>query len=216
MSTLPELVATASAVVWDFDGVVADTEPVQAAAYEAVLAGLGVEASPGWFARWVGTPEPGIWEGLREQFALRSTVAELTACRAVAYGELSRGLSPAWFVAETLAVPCPHRIVSAGNHRQIVALLELWGLREAFSSISATGSPGADSRPKEGRLRSALGAGVVLFEDSSRYLALARGHRRVGVQHLFNDPASLECELLVSHKKPGVWIPKAPERSSAG
>jgi phosphoglycolate phosphatase-like HAD superfamily hydrolase len=214
MNTLPELVATASTVVWDFDGVVADTEPVQAAAYEVVLQGLRVDPDPGWFSTWVGTPEPGIWGGLREQFGLVETVEALTTQRADVYGELARGLMPAWFVAETLAVPCPHRIISAGNHYQIEMLLELWGIKDAFTLISATGSPNGDSRPKADRLLSALGPGAVLFEDSARYLAIAQGHRRVGVQHRFNNPSTLDCELLVSHETAGVWFPHATTPSA--
>lgn len=207
MESLPDLVSTATTVVWDFGGVVADTEPVQAAAYEVVLANLGVELAPDWFTSWVGTPEPGIWAGLREQFSLAEPIEALTAQRAEAYSELARDLTPAWFVAETLNVACPHRIVSAGNHHQIEMLLELWGIRDAFASISATGSPGGDTRPKADRLLSALEHGVVLCEDSARYLALAHSHRRVGVKHRFNSQVELPCELLVSHETPGVWVP---------
>ena len=61
---------TASSVVWDFDGVVADTEPVQAAAYEATLERFSIQPERRWFNNWVGTPEHRIWAGLREQFGL--------------------------------------------------------------------------------------------------------------------------------------------------
>jgi hypothetical protein len=89
-------------------------------------------------------------------------------------------------------------------------LLELWGIRGAFSSISATGSPDGDFRLKADRLRSALTQGAVLFEDSPRYLTFAQGRTRVGVQHRLNDPATLDCELLVSHGTPGEWVPAHP------
>lgn len=202
---LPELVSSASTVVWDFDGVVADTEPVQAAAYNAVLARYGVEQPPDWFHTWVGTPEPAIWAGLRAALGLAAPVEVLCAERAEVYSELARSLRPAWFVAPTLALRCPHRIVSAGNRHQIELLLDSWGIRDAFASLSATGAPGGDPCPKAERLAAALTPGAVLFEDSARYLAAAGGHLRVGVHHRFNDPANLACDVLVAHGEVGVW-----------
>ena len=204
-SRVPSVVTTASSVVWDFDGVVADTEPVQAAAYEATLERFSIQPERRWFNNWVGTPEHRIWAGLREQFGLSQPVEVLTAERAGIYGELALKLQPAWFVTPVLSMRCSHRVVSAGNHHQIEMLLNHWGIRDAFTSISATGSPDGDGRDKAERLVAALEPCSVLFEDSPRYLTLAAGHRRVGVHHQFNDLAGLPCDVLVSHASVGVW-----------
>ena len=45
---LPGLFGGCRTVVWDFDGVVADTEPVHQVSYEVVLSPLGVAPGPGW------------------------------------------------------------------------------------------------------------------------------------------------------------------------
>lgn len=137
-AAVPQAVENARAVIWDFDGVVADTEPVQARAYEVVLRRAGVDVAPGWFAQWVGTPESGIWAGLKDRYGLAASVGALSAVRAEVYEELAAGLLPAWFVEPVLGLPVRHSIVSAGNHRQIVALLHQWGLEDAFAEVSAT------------------------------------------------------------------------------
>lgn len=207
MGLLPGVVSAASAVVWDFDGVVADTEPTQAAAYEVVLARRGVTQPAGWFGVWVGTPEQRIWGYLRNKFSLPDSVTGLVNERADVYGSLASKLHPAWFVEPVLALPCPHRIVSAGNFRQIDMLLATWGLKDAFVSVSAVGAPSGDRRPKVERLTDHLTPGTVLFEDSARYLAAAAGYTRVGVHHRFNCPDELSCELFVKHSHRGVWYP---------
>lgn len=49
MNCTTDLVITARTVIGDFDDVVADTEPVRASAYEAMLdrCGVGVDRDPG-------------------------------------------------------------------------------------------------------------------------------------------------------------------------
>jgi len=189
-------------VVWDFDGVVADTEPVQTRAYEVVLADLGVDVPGGWFTEWVGTPEAGIWAGVRERYGVSLPVDELVAARAGVYSELAAKLVPAWFVAPVLALPVCHTIVSAGNHSQIVPLQQRWGIADAFAEVLATGSPRVPAgQPKLERLREATKEpGCILFEDSSRYLDAVDVAVKVGVEHQFNDLSRIRCDFLVAHR----------------
>lgn len=205
---LPEVVAAATTIVWDFDGVIADTEPAQARAYETLLARRGVTVPPGWFHDYVGTPELGIWDRLTTEHELTDTIEDLTHERSSAFIEYATALPTAWFVPNVLQLPCPHHIVSAGRHEHITALLQAWGLTDAFTSVSATGTPGqAPGAAKADRLRQAYTPGSVLFEDMPRYLAMDLPWSRVGVAHSYNDLTGVACDLFVDHRHPNIWFP---------
>jgi beta-phosphoglucomutase-like phosphatase (HAD superfamily) len=209
-SPLPKQLSAAVCVVWDFDGVIADTEPCQARAYELVLAQFGVECESGWFDPFVGTTERGIWPTLIAEHGLAASVNDLVAARSDVYLGQAETLTPAWYAQQVLDLAVPHHIVSAGNHDQIVRLLDRWEIGHRFASVRATGSPSmAVDGDKESRLLNMLGevgAGVVLFEDSPRYLELARafGATTVGVRHSLNQ-RYLGADLIVDHRQPGIW-----------
>lgn len=209
VSKLPGALVGAPCVVWDFDGTIADTEPVQAQAYEVVLASRGAEVEPGWFHAYVGSPERVIWARLREAFALSEASDVLMAERGEVFVGLASSLEPAWFVPAALCLPVPHRIVSAGQRAHIVALLDAWGLSEAFASVSA--ASGLDRVPPKGdRLRAAYVPGAVLFEDMPAYLNLGVGFTTVGVSHAFNDLSATHCTAYVRHDVPGRWQVGSP------
>lgn len=170
MAGLPSSLSDAVAMVWDFDGVIADTEPAQASAYETVLAEYDVELEPSWFFDYVGTPESEIWQLLRRRYAIPTSARDLALTRTEAFIPLARACQPAWFVPVLLAVNCPHSVVSAGRHEHIIDLLGHWGLLEAFESISAAGSPNEPPMPKPYRLAQACTRGAVLLEDMPKYL----------------------------------------------
>lgn len=196
-------------VIWDFDGVIADTEPVQAHAYEVVLANHGVPVEPGWFNKYVGTPEPHIWSMLDDLHHLKTSNMGLAEERATVYAELTTTLHPAWYVPTILELDTEHVIVSAGNHHQIVTLLNRWGLTDRFTTIRATGSPDTPpDEPKAERITATCHAGTVLLEDSARYLhmATAAGAATIGVQHQFNTLTTDDSNILIAHTRPNVWM----------
>jgi phosphoglycolate phosphatase-like HAD superfamily hydrolase len=209
-SPLPKQLSAAVCVVWDFDGVIADTEPCQARAYELVLAQFGVECEPGWFDPFVGTTERAIWPRLIAEHGLAALVDDLVAARSNLFLGQAETLTPAWYVKQVLDLAVPHHIVSAGNHDQILRLVDSWEIGHRFVSVRATGSPATTADDdKESRLLNMLGEvgeGVVLFEDSSRYLELARafGATTVGVQHSLNQQ-HFGADLIVDHRRPGIW-----------
>lgn len=205
MEAVPAEVATAARIIWDFDGVITDNEPVQVEAYETVLARRGVSLPPNWFSSWVGAPEREIWRGLRASTGTAEDPEKLMLERAEVYLPLAEELTPAWFVAPLLALDCEHHIVSANDYDQIVHLLSVWGLASSFTSVSAAHAPSGDIRGKAQRLADRLEPGCVLIEDSPKYLSLARGVTRVGVSHGFNALSALDCEMEVAHASPGQW-----------
>lgn len=209
---LPAPLDAVSAVVWDFDGVIADTEPAHQASYEVVLGRLGVACASGWFREFVGTNERAIWSVLIPRHGLARPVDELIDERHDTVSRLAAALQPAWYVDPLLALPVPHHLVSAGRHAFVAGLLGQWGLLDRFTSVRATGSPGAAAAgEKADRLRRVLAehaATVAVVEDAARYLeiAAAAGATTVAVRHSLNDPADAPvCDLVVDHRLPGVW-----------
>jgi beta-phosphoglucomutase-like phosphatase (HAD superfamily) len=203
---VPSVLNRARGIVWDFDGVLADTEPAQAAAYQTVLSRYGVDLTAGWFFDYVGIPEAEIWQLLRRRYGITTSVPKLTAERTEAFLPLARACAPAWFVAKLLQVNCPHVIVSAGKHEHIVDLLEHWEIHAAFESVSAVGTQNQVPAPKPYRLAQACADASVLLEDMPTYLIVPINVVKVGVEHSYNDLTGVECDFVVSHYEPDVWI----------
>lgn len=198
----------ASRLVWDFDGVIADTEPVQQAAYEAVLARHDVHVRPGWFTQWIGNPEHVVWAGLAEEHrTLRHQTDNLIGERRGVYRDMAKLIEPAWFVPALLALPLQHVVVSAGNHDDIVWLLDHWGIASGFDDVRATRKRTSQGT-KEVRLRKAITESkCVVVEDSVRYLRAARvaGATTIGVSHSLNTLSVEDADVLVSHGVPDLW-----------
>lgn len=219
-SRLPAPIVAVDAIVWDFDGVIADTEPCQASAYETVLARYGCTPVSGWFEGFVGSTERVIWSeliGRLDPPAALPDVDTLMSDRAAVYLGLAADLSPSWIVASMITLDVEHHIVSAGNHATITALLAGWGLTACFSTVRASDSSTTPrGQPKGDRLRETLrglgAAGCAVIEDGAAYLDLARtsGAITVGVQHSLSA-AHHDVDFVVDHRQPHVWMHGRPQ-----
>jgi phosphoglycolate phosphatase-like HAD superfamily hydrolase len=191
--------------LWDFDGVVADTEPRQAAAYRRVLAARGIEPPADFFHALIGLTEPEIWDRLQANHDVRDRRLDLINERfEILRDLLIRDAPPNWFVRpalETLAAMGARSvIVSSGDPRVIAPYLASWGLGGAFETVSAHG-PGTSPKSERivGLLQGAEGA-TLMFEDVAAYLSLATIHGAVtiGVIHEFNASAELPADAVVA------------------
>lgn len=78
-------------IIFDMDGVLIDSEPMQLAAYNAVLASYAVQLSEEEFMRWcVGRRSYDIVASLREHFELSESVEKLLAAKNTAYASILR------------------------------------------------------------------------------------------------------------------------------
>jgi len=202
------LISSSSGIIWDFDGVVADTEPVQGDAYRQLLLARGKSPSRAFFNPYVGRTEPEIWEGLAHDFALEESLDALKEERAAVYLENAKSrLIPAWFVIPVLsradARGLPNVIVSSGNHSAISALLDSWGLERQFSDVLALGSPSSAGLPsKNNRVKHAVaryGPVPLVIEDNAAYLAEARalGALTLGIRHSLNDLNTSDADVVL-------------------
>jgi beta-phosphoglucomutase-like phosphatase (HAD superfamily) len=206
--TLESLLRGVAMLLWDFDGVIADTEPVQEASYRVVMAESGAVPEAGFFTMLLGKSEPEIWRSLRARYGLSATVEELMARRADVY--LPRAMltiKPNAFVRPVLGYCDNHgirsMIVSSGGFMNISRLLAHWELTTQFSDVYCRASPyHPDLTTKQDRIRHAIDSNAgpaAIIEDSPAVLAMARemGLRTIGVRSDFNHTSDLDADFML-------------------
>ncbi|WP_422391065.1 HAD family hydrolase [Arthrobacter sp. N1] len=186
-------------VIWDFDGVVAHTEPLHEASYRVLAERRGHVFAEDFFDDLVGHTEQWIWERvIREGFpAGADEIAALHRERGAVVAEAALAdLRPSWLAAALMpaldGTAAEQVVVSNGDPDLIEALLERWGL--AGHVRVARREPGRD---KETLFREVCLRPCVVLEDSDTYLGLGRsaGAFTVGVRHSHNPRAALAADL---------------------
>lgn len=186
--------ARGGTVLWDFDGVIADSEPTHAESYRVLLTRAGQDPEPDFFRPMVGSSEPKIWGVLKEQgYVVADDIATLAARRMEVFLELARNvLRPSWLVvdlSEALDGVARQVVVSNGNPLGVRTLLQAWNLAGVLEFVDQRRSGSAD---KETLLREFWRGGrTVTIDDHPRYLdqALAAGSFCVAVHHGFSSPS---------------------------
>jgi beta-phosphoglucomutase-like phosphatase (HAD superfamily) len=173
-------------VLWDFDGVIADTEPVQWQSFRTLLARYDFTPTYDFHRPLMGHTEHEIWEMLFAQGAPRQNIDELIATRSRIYIDMAKRELPLSWVAHEL-MPAFHGlarkqyVISNGNPVNNQALLDHWGYAKYVEVVPLTG------RSKgEHFIQHATDHPVpVVFEDSAKYAQIAKdsGAYVVGVMH---------------------------------
>ena len=191
------------AVVFDFDGVIADSEPLHLRALQEVLAplGLAVERDE-YYARYLGYDDVGAFRAIAADRGLTLTLEEVRShieAKSIIYQSLLSGdgvLYPgARACVEQLASAYPLGIASGALRHEIEAILRAGGLGQYFRFIVASGETPAGKPAPDPYLQAAALHGLepsacVAIEDSRWGIESARGAgmRCVGITHTY--PAS--------------------------
>jgi beta-phosphoglucomutase len=206
------------AIVFDFDGVIADSEPMHLRAFQQTLAEERLELNAGeYYARYLGYDDLGLVQALAADRGIAMSDREMTALvarKGVKLQEMLYGghvLFPgAVEFIRAAAAQVPIAIASGAMRHEIEAIIEAAGIRPLFSAIVASGDT-PQSKPSPApyllafeRLRRASGRQLdprrsVAIEDSRWGLESARGAglRCVGVTSSY-PAAELEgAELVV-------------------
>jgi beta-phosphoglucomutase-like phosphatase (HAD superfamily) len=217
LTSIRELLHTVKAlgipdtVCWDFDGVIADTEPLQRETYKLVLRDRGIIPSEAVFAGLIGRNEPFMWAHLSGIFRLKEPFEVLRSERRMLYEELARTqVKPAWYVQPLLdyfaEVGAKQYIVSAINLETLEDLLTYWNLQNAFAEICGFQPEAPNSRIKDGMLQTYLAASKlsIVVEDNPDFLRAAKmlGARTIGVRHSLNTLEQSDADLLVAIEDP--------------
>src|SRR5688572_5230280 len=206
-----------SAVVFDFDGVIANSEPLHFRAFREVLAEAGVTLTEQeYYAQYLGYNDIGAFQALFADRGIHGTdtrIADLVARKAVRMEALERDQSVLFPGAANaihrLRAACPLAIASGAIRAEIVRVLEREQLASAFSVLVASEDTAASKpAPDPYLLAVALlseAAGhplhpgeCVAIEDSRWGLESARaaGLRTVAVTHTYAAEAlSMAAEV---------------------
>ena len=206
------------AIVFDFDGVIADSEPLHLRAFQLALADEGIElAAADYYAHYLGFDDVGMFQALagdREIAMSDGRVADLVVRKGEKLQALLRGdgvLFPgAVDFIRAAAAAVPVAIASGALRHEIVEIVEAAGVHDLFAAIVAAGDT-PRSKPSPApyllafeRLRERSGRDLdprrsVAIEDSRWGLESARGAglRCVGVTSSYPADQLPGAELIV-------------------
>jgi beta-phosphoglucomutase len=214
--TAPATPRGLQAIIFDFDGVIANSEPLHLRAFQAVLAEHGVALSAGdYYARYLGHDDVGVFQELARDRGCEwgeRQIAALVAAKGVKLQELLHAgavLFPgaADFIRLSAAA-VPIAIASGALPHEIREVVDAASLGDLFTTIVGAGDT-AESKPSPepyqlafDQLRAGSGLDLeprrtVAIEDSRWGLASASG-------------AGLRCVGVTSsypaHELPGAEI----------
>ena len=196
------------AVVFDFDGVLANSEPLHLRAYQEVLEDLGLRIERDeYYANYLGFDDTGAFKAIARAHGLEWTdhqVAALVARKAVVFDELLGSEDVLYPAAARcvarLASVMPLGIASGALRHEIEAILRGAGLDRHFRFIVASGDtplskPAPDPYRRAAELHGRAAAACVAVEDSRWGIESAKGAGMacVGITHTYPaeelDPA---------------------------
>ena len=207
-------------VIFDFDGVLADSEPLHLRAYQEVLAPRGITLSTAdYYDRYLGFDDVGVFRAVaRDQGGELSeeTLGRLIRVKGERFDTLvaqGEALFPgAADCVRRVAGEVPAAIASGALGPEIEALLSTAGLRDHFKAIVASGDtprskPAPDPylravellRPFVGATGRDPAACFVAIEDSRWGIAsaLAAGLRCVGVAQTYPAEELRDAHAIV-------------------
>ena len=216
------------AVVFDFDGVIANSEPLHFRAFRDVLADEGVTLSESeYYERYLGYNDERTFQEIGLEQGRRwdsRSIADLTARKALVTADLERDgaiLFPgAREVIEHLAPRCPLAIASGALRAEIQRTLDREGLARHFSVIVSADDGGA-SKPAPDPYRHAVerlsrtlrlvapldAADCAAIEDSPWGLDSARaaGLWTVAITHTYPAAALAAADLIIDRLQALTW-----------
>ena len=208
------------AIVFDFDGVIANSEPLHYRAYRDVLAEEGIRLTEqDYYGRYLGYDDFGAFQAMGSELAAgfsAGLIASLVARKALRLEALERDTSllfpGAAAAIRRAGAAVPIGIASGALGAEIRRVLDREGLTACFTAIVAAedtplSKPAPDPYVRAVALLS-VGASTVIeprecvaLEDSVWGLKSARdaGLRTVGVAHTY-PPAALEgaADLVIA------------------
>ena len=199
----------AGAIVFDMDGVLADTEPIHRMAIQEVLSRRGHRIDDAEYAQLVGLGHDAAWRWMRRRFGLAEEQATYDAeYEAVLLPLLAASARLAPGVLELMAAlrakQVPVALASSSRRGVVKATLDALGLADAFT-VTVSGDEVARGKPDpEIFLLAARRLGVrpsacIVVEDSLHGMQAAAlaGMRVIGVASPFTAGTELPAELVV-------------------
>lgn len=191
--------------IWDFDGVVADSEEIHADTYKAILEEYGAEPEDGFFASYIGHSEPVIWKQMAGDFSLGPIdINDLWVRRVEEAKKRIIDIDPNWFVTPLMdkleSLSARQVVISSGNLPVIETFLTYHDIIGRFDEITAS-MPGEEPVDKAEAFKSLARSSrrSLLIEDSLRFLSLGKelGCSLIGIEHSLNNEKNLDISNYV-------------------
>jgi beta-phosphoglucomutase len=206
------------AIVFDFDGVIANSEPLHLKAFQQALAPEGIDLAPAeYYARYLGYDDVGLFEALAKDRGLAMSGGDVSALVVRKGEEMQQMLRSGTvlfpgaveFIREAAAA-VPIAIASGAMRHEIEEVIAAAGVSDLFVTIVAAGDT-PHSKPSPApyrlaleRLRDVSGREIeprraVAIEDSKWGLDSAQGAglRLVGVTNSYPAHELTGAELVV-------------------
>ncbi len=171
-------------VLFDMDGVIADTEPLHLEAANRVLAAEGVRLGAEESREFLGSTDAELFAALKERHGLNQPVERLVAAKTRETIALIRaGLAPAPGVCELLIQlkmrSIPAVVASSSVPELIDAVVDCLGLRSSFAGLFSAqlvgrGKPHPDLFLLAARRLGVLPQDCLVIEDAPAGIAAAR------------------------------------------
>ena len=204
------------AIIFDFDGVIADSEPLHLRAYQQVLEQEGIELTrEDYYARYLGFDDSGLFRALAKDRGIAITDDKVNGWIDVKSQIIENLLTSdsilfpgAVACIQTLARGVPLAIASGALEPEIDLVLDHTGLTDCFKAISSA-SDGVRGKPAPdlyllalAKLRDIIevdASGCVAIEDSHWGLEAAKlaGLRTVGITHTYPAADLHRADLVV-------------------
>jgi len=210
-------VTALQAIIFDFDGVIADSEPLHLRAFQRTLGEIGIDMSTAdYFNSYLGFDDVGVFEALGQHTGTPFTgsqVRDLVARKGIHLHQLTSAgdaLFPGAFdFIRTAAASIPVAIASGALRHEIDTILAAAGLAPLFPVIVASGDT-PQSKPSPApydlayrQLQQTTGLSLdrrrcVAIEDSRWGIESARGAglRCVGVTNSYPAHELPGAELI--------------------
>jgi beta-phosphoglucomutase len=203
---------TIEAIVFDFDGVLADSEPIHLRVYQEVLAPVGITLTADEYsARYLGFDDEGAFRQIAKDYGLLlgdEEIELLIAAKSRRFEVLVSGSNVLYPEAtecvRRLGVSWPLGIASGALRHEIELMLRGANLGEAFRFIVAAGDtdcgkPAPDPYLRAAELHGVRPSACIAVEDSHWGLQSARaaGMRTIGITHTYPRTALTEADLVI-------------------
>ena len=201
------------AIVFDFDGVLANSEPLHFQALRELLAGRGIALDESdYYARYVGYDDVGVFELLGEEHGWTmgaGTIPGLVEEKSRIFDALIASTDVLFPTAlaciDRLAAVYPLGIASGALKHEIVSILRRHDIEDRFKFIVASGDtpqskPAPDPYRRAAELHGLPPAACLAIEDSKWGIESARaaGLRCIGITTTYAADALDNAEQVIA------------------
>ncbi len=191
--------------IFDFDGVLADTESLHAQAYIELLASHGITFGLSEFTKYMGNSEENIYARLNTDYGIALRIDVDKPKRLDIFRSLAdlKNLEPsviARFFAEKRDIRC--HIVSSQDQIVLEELLTRWKMHKQFLILTPTSKYATkrDMVPVFGDMLHLAPAQVFHFEDNGEVIKLShnQGYKTIFVRHALNKATTTVADWEIA------------------